>query len=153
MNDLGLRPCWQFTWERYVFIGVTSTLLALPLLQMFRMLERDERTARAAQGDRPLGYDPDSGLPIYIKVGRFGPYVTEALPDGAKKGTKPRTASLLKAMQFESVGLDDAVRLLSLPRTMKATDGEEIVVSNGKAINRFYRGLPARKTRDRKSVG
>ena len=56
--------------------------------------------------------------------------MTEVLPDGVDE--KPRTASLFASMSPESVTLDDAVRLLSLPRVLEGSDGEEIVVSNGR---------------------
>jgi DNA topoisomerase-1 len=64
------------------------------------------------------------------KEGRYGPYVTELPPDGSDE--KPRTASLFKSMSLDTVTLDDAVRLLTLPRTLTAPDGEEIVVANGR---------------------
>ncbi len=64
------------------------------------------------------------------KDGRYGPYVTEVLPDGEEG--KPRTASLFQRMALDTITLDDAVQLLSLPRTLEAPDGEEIVVSNGR---------------------
>ncbi|MFM7737343.1 MAG: DNA topoisomerase 3 [Alphaproteobacteria bacterium] len=98
----------------------------------------------AAAGVRELGAHPETGLAVTARVGRFGPYVTEALPAGAKAGTKPRTASLLKAMQFDTVGLDDAVRLLSLPRTIRAADGEEILVANGRHGPYIKKGVETR---------
>jgi len=56
--------------------------------------------------------------------------VTEVLPEGASE--KPRTASLFTSMSPESVTLEEAVRLLSLPRTLEGSEGEEILVSNGR---------------------
>ena len=86
----------------------------------------------AAAGVRELGVHPETGLAVTARIGRYGPYVTEALPEDAPAKAKGRTASLLKGMEFESVTLDDAVRLLLLPRTLTAADGEEIVVANGR---------------------
>jgi DNA topoisomerase I len=87
-------------------------------------------------GDKILGTDPDSGKTIVAKAGRFGPYVTEVLEEDANgsaaKGAKPRTASLLKSMDLDSVTLDDALRLLTLPRTLGEVDGEPVTVQNGR---------------------
>ncbi|HSS90029.1 MAG TPA: type I DNA topoisomerase [Streptosporangiaceae bacterium] len=81
-------------------------------------------------GDVPLGADPASGHQIVAKGGRFGPYVTEVLPDGDK--AKPRTSSLLASMSLDTVTLDDALRLLTLPRTIGELDGETVTVQNGR---------------------
>jgi DNA topoisomerase-1 len=85
-------------------------------------------------GDRSLGTDPQTGLPVVAKAGRFGPYVTEVLPDDAPKSAKPRTASLFKAMTVDSVTLADALQLLSLPRAVGVDpgDGMEITALNGR---------------------
>jgi DNA topoisomerase-1 len=80
--------------------------------------------------DVVLGADPDSGHQIVAKSGRFGPYVTEVLPEGATG--KPRTSSLLKSMRLDSVTLEDAVRLLTLPRTLGELDGEPVTAQNGR---------------------
>ncbi len=81
-------------------------------------------------GEKILGTDPQSGKTIVAKAGRFGPFVTEQLEDGAK--AKPRTASLLKSMDLDSVTLEDALRLLTLPRTLGELDGEPVTVQNGR---------------------
>jgi DNA topoisomerase I len=97
----------------------------------------DELTAGKAEellskpsGDRPLGTDPSTGREIVVKDGRYGPYVTETLPDDATE--KPRTASLFASMSPDTVTLEDALQLLTLPRTLDAPDGEQILVSNGR---------------------
>jgi DNA topoisomerase-1 len=89
----------------------------------------DEVLARPS-GDRELGTHPETGRTLVAKDGRYGPYVSEVLPDGDEG--KPRTASLFGSMSLETVTLDDAVQLLTLPRTLVAPDGEEILVSNGR---------------------
>jgi DNA topoisomerase I len=100
-------------------------------------LAPDELTLEAAEallskpsGDRVLGVEPGTGRQIVARDGRYGPYVSEVLEEGATE--KPRTASLFKTMSVETVTLEDALRLLSLPRTLEAPDGEEILVSNGR---------------------
>jgi len=83
-------------------------------------------------GDKVLGTDPATGKTIVAKAGRFGPYVTEVLEEDAASSAKPRTASLLKSMDLDSVTLDDAIRLLTLPRTLGEIDGEPVTVQNGR---------------------
>ncbi|MEP9384551.1 type I DNA topoisomerase [Nocardioides sp. KR10-350] len=92
-----------------------------------------ELFANPAGEEIHLGKHPETGLEIVAKNGRFGPYVTEQLPDDAKKGQKARTASLFKSMSLDTVTLDDAVKLLTLPRVVgTAADGEEITAQNGR---------------------
>jgi DNA topoisomerase-1 len=95
-------------------------------------------------GDLLLGVHPETGREIVAREGRYGPYVTEALPEGSKD--KPRTASLFKSMSLETVTLDDAVRLLTLPRVV-GTDpasGEEITAQNGRYGPYLKRGADSR---------
>jgi DNA topoisomerase I len=95
-------------------------------------------------GDKILGTDPGSGKTIVAKAGRFGPYVTEVLDEDAPASAKPHTASLLKSMDLDSVTLDDAVRLLTLPRTLGEVDGEPVTVQNGRYGPYVKRGSESR---------
>ena len=102
----------------------------------------------APSGERELGTDPLTGLEVMAKSGRFGPYITEILPeepvelkeDGTPKkkrkktdAPKAKTASLLSTMNLDTITLDDALQLLSLPRTLGTnSSGDEITVQNGR---------------------
>jgi len=90
----------------------------------------EELLATPAGAERSLGTHSETGHEVVARVGRYGPYVTEVLPEGDE--TKPRTASLFASMSPETVTLEDAERLLTLPRTLQGSDGEEILVSNGR---------------------
>jgi DNA topoisomerase-1 len=91
----------------------------------------EELLAKPAEG-RELGRHPQTGRAILLRTGRYGPYVTEELEEGS--GEKPRTASLLQSMSTESVTLEDALRLLELPRVVGVdpADCEEVVAMNGR---------------------
>ncbi len=95
-------------------------------------VERAEALLEAPSSDRVLGEDPDTGLPVQVKAGRFGPYVQLGeLVDG---GPKPRTSSLFASMSPATISFEQALDLLRIPRAV-GTDpatGEEIVAHNGK---------------------
>jgi DNA topoisomerase-1 len=101
-------------------------------------------------GDVPLGTDPATGRAIIAKGGRFGPYVTEVLDEGS--ADKPRTASLLKSMALDTVTLEDALRLLTLPRTLGELDGEPVTVQNGRYGPYVKKGTDSRSLEDEEQL-
>ena len=146
-------------------------------------LAPDELTAEKAEelfansqvSERELGVDPETGRTIMAKDGRYGAYVTEIIPElteeeiaalpveyyknGKPKPpkkpakVKPRTGSLFKSMSIETVSLEEALQLLSLPRVVGAdAEGEEITVQNGRFGPYLKKGSDSRSIESEEQI-
>jgi DNA topoisomerase I len=101
---------------------------------------RAEEILALGSQEHELGTDPESGRTVALRSGRYGPYVTEVV----EGDEKPRTASLFKSMTPEAVTLEDALRLLTLPRVVGEVDGEEVLAANGRYGPYVKRGKESR---------
>ena len=96
-------------------------------------VEKATEFLEAPSDDRTLGDDPETGLRVLVRNGRFGPYVQLGERD-EDTNPKPKTASLFKSMSVDSVALDEALQLLTQPRLVGAhpTDAVDITAQNGR---------------------
>ncbi|MBR5725303.1 MAG: type I DNA topoisomerase [Muribaculaceae bacterium] len=79
-------------------------------------------------GERLLGNDPKTGLPVMVKIGRYGPLVQMGSADN---NVKPRFASLQRGQSIETITLDEAVKLFDLPRDLGEFEGEMVSIGVG----------------------
>jgi DNA topoisomerase I len=123
-------------------------------------LEKAIELLAAPSGERELGTDPSTGLEVIAKSGRFGPYISEVFPPEPvelddkgepkkkrkkKDAPKPKTASLLSTMTLDTITIDDALKLLSLPRILGTNSaGEDITIQNGRYGPYLKAGLDSR---------
>lgn len=127
----------------YISRGEDTASIPVGLAPDELTVEKAIELLAAPKGGKPLGSDPESGLTIYAKSGRFGPYVQLGEFDDESE-TKPKMASLFSTMTLERVTLADALDLLSLPRVVGVdpADGVEITSQNGKFGPYLQKVLP-----------
>jgi len=112
-----------------------------------------ELLAKPVGEERELGIDPETSRMIVAKNGRFGPYVTEILDEDAPKSAKPRTASLFSSMSVDTVNLEQALQLMSLPRVVgRDGDGAEITAQNGRYGPYLKKGTDSRSLEDEDQI-
>ncbi|MHB1924953.1 MAG: type I DNA topoisomerase, partial [Acidimicrobiales bacterium] len=136
---IGLTPSGETIYARvgrygpYVQSGEERASIPEDMAPDELTVERAQELLAAPSGDRTIGIDPATGLAVVARAGRFGPYVQLGEVDSNSK-ERPPTASLFKTMSLDTVTLDDALRLLSLPRVVGTdpADGAEIEALNGR---------------------
>jgi len=94
-------------------------------------VESTTENSERASGERQLGIDPDSGKPVSVRVGRFGP-LAQIGESSEEADEKPKFASLRKNQSIETITLEEALDLFKLPRTLGNYDGKEVVVAVGR---------------------
>ena len=112
----------QLVWNKMIekfygpfHIGVTKT----------------SETAERQNAERLLGNDPETGLPVYVKVGRFGPFAQ--IGENSEEGKeKPRYASLRSGQLIETITLDEAMDLFKLPRVIGSFEGKDMKAAIGR---------------------
>jgi DNA topoisomerase-1 len=85
-----------------------------------------------SKGDRSLGDDPETGKPVIVKMGRYGAIVQIGDNTTRDDEEKPRFASLRKGQNLESITLEEALQLFTLPRNIGELDGKDLIVSIGR---------------------
>jgi len=120
----------------YIQVGDTDQRASVPAEVAPDELTLEDATRlvrEEALGDTPLGRDPATGLPVYVKSGRFGPYVQLGEDPESPKAEKPRRGSLWPGMSPESLTFDDALTVLAFPKVLgrHPQSGEDVTAQDG----------------------
>ena len=113
-------------------------------------VDRAKELLAQTTDERALGQHPETGHDIVVRAGRYGPYVTERLPEGA--AGKPKTGSLPTGLSPEEVTLEQALELLSFPRTLGEHEGEPVTVHRGRYGPYVQKGSETRSIEDEQAV-
>lgn len=113
-----------------------------------KTVEDTSENAERASGERELGVDPDSGRPVLVRIGRYGPM---AQIGKAEDEEKPKFAKLRANQQIETITLEEALKLFDFPRMLGEFEGEEVQVAIGRfgpyvRHNKLFASIP--KTMD-----
>jgi DNA topoisomerase-1 len=92
-------------------------------------VEKTIETAERVKGERELGTDPVTGLPVFARMGRYGPMVQMGMTDDEQK---PHFAALKKGQSIETISLEEALDLFKLPLTLGEYEGQEVYVNMGR---------------------
>ncbi|MDH3471140.1 MAG: type I DNA topoisomerase [Acidimicrobiia bacterium] len=112
-----------------------------------------EELLNAPSGDRELGKDPETGEPVLVKTGRYGPYVQLGTPEPGGK-EKPKTASLFKTMAVDTVTFEEALKLLTQPVVVgtDAESGDEVTAQNGRYGPYLKKGTDSRSLEEEEQI-
>jgi len=113
----------------YIKRGDETASLSEEVLPDELTVDKALELLKAPKGDKTLGVEPETGKTVFLKAGRFGPYVQLG---EAQEQQKPKTASLLKHQQVETLTLEEALQLLSLPKLLGEAEGKEVWLYTGK---------------------
>src|SRR5690606_5077678 len=94
--------------------------------------EETLETADRATGERILGADPESGRTLLVRMSRFGPIVQIGKTEELEEGEKPKYANLRPGQSIETIGMEEALELFKLPRSLGDYKGEEVVIGIGR---------------------
>lgn len=95
-------------------------------------VEKTKNEADRVSGERTLGYDPETGMTVLVRMGKFGPIAQIGAPDELQEGQKPQYANLKKTQSIETINLSEALELFALPKTLGEFEGQDVIVAVGR---------------------